>query len=117
MTAKELLINILSTYNENVYLQGTIEPEETLPDAFITFRQIDSDTQLSFDNEDALTTYTFNVNFYSTDPEQVNTTPQLIRKELKKYGFIPHGKGYDLMTQNVNYTAWALEFDYIERQE
>lgn len=115
MTVKELLISILSEFSENVYLHGTIEPNENLPDAFITFNQIDSETTLSFDNEDALTTYTFNVNYYSIDPEAVNTVPQLIRNELKKHEFICNGKGYDLMTQNENYTAWALEFQYIER--
>lgn len=116
MTAKENLITILETFGYPVILQGSMQPDEDYPDDFITFQTFDSDTPLSFDNDDAVTTWTFNVNYFSNNPANVAENPPLIRTALKTAGFIPHGRGYDLISDDPNFTGWAMEFDFLESE-
>lgn len=113
---KSLLIQLLESFGYDVCLQGTLEPDEKYPDTLITFLIIDSYNAADFDNETALTALTATVNVYCVDPSIVQTLSNDIRKKLKAAGFIPDGRGRDLISSENNYTGWTCDYSYLERE-
>lgn len=112
---KELLVSILEQFcPDNVYLQGTLNPDEEYPQKFITFYCPTTDDNSFYDNAVSSYAWTFSVMFYSTNPAEVNTIPAQISAALKAAGFIPQGKGNDLLSNRPTHTGWAIDFLYRE---
>jgi hypothetical protein len=112
---KELLISILETFcPDNVYLQGTMNPDEPYPKKFITFFTTTTDDINFYSNDVNAIEWEFAVMFYSTDPTEVNTIPAQISVALKTAGFIPQGKGNDILSDDPLHTGWAQDFLYRE---
>lgn len=108
---KQQLIDILETFcPNNVYLQGVLNPNADYPQAFITFFVTETADLEHFDNETAGVAWYFNVVFYSNNPAEFNTIPALIITALKQAGFIPQGKGRDILSDRPTHTGWAMEF-------
>lgn len=112
---KQLLLNILETICPNkVFLQGTLNPDEAYPESFITFWvDYTRDNSHYNDNVNSIV-WSFSVIFYSSDPALVNTKPEEIREALKEAGFIPQGRGSDIMSDRISHTGWAMDFLYTE---
>lgn len=111
---KELLIDTLQqTFNFPVYQLGKIEPDDDLPADYFTFR-IDGGDDVNFDNTDAATAWDININYFSINPENVATIPQQARAALKAAGFIPQGRGYDLISDTPNYSGWYSDYYYLQ---
>ena len=114
---KQKLIDILETFcPNNVYLQGTMNPEEAYPSEFITFFTTQTDDLAHYDNAVHSIGWNFAVIYYSDDPKQVNTKPFQIAAALKDAGFIPQGKGSDVLSDEQSHTGWAMDFVYPEKQ-
>lgn len=112
---KAELITLLETIcPSNVYLQGTIDEDVQYPDEFITFWTNSADNDEFYDNEEHDFIWNFGVFYYSNDPEKVSTVPAQIRTALKEAGFIPQGKGNDIVSDVKTHTGWAMEFLYKE---
>lgn len=112
---KDLLISVLETFcPDNVYLQGSLNPDEAYPQKFITFFTESTDDNAFYNNDVAAVDWNFSVMFYSTDPVEVNTIPAQISTALKAAGFIPQGKGNDIMADSPTHTGWAMDFIYRE---
>lgn len=112
---KELLYQTLNTIcPDNVYLQGTMNPDEEYPQKFITFFTTQTDDISHYNDDVSAIEWRFSVMFYSNDPTEVNTIPQQISSALKAVGFIPQGKGTDLLCDTPTHTGWAMEFLYRE---
>ena len=108
---KELLISILEQFcPDNVYLQGTLNAEQDFPSKFITFFVTDTEDLEHYDNDLLATAWNFAVMFYSNNPVEVNTIPAQISAALKNAGFIPQGKGRDIMSGKPGFTGWAMDF-------
>lgn len=108
---KQELINVLETICPNkVFLQGTIAADEPYPESFITFWTNYTDDNSNFDNDTVSIDWNFSVMFYSTDPAKVGTVPNQIRTALKQAGFIPQGRGNDILSDQPSHTGWAMEF-------
>lgn len=116
MSVKDFLIEQLETFGFPVLLQGSISPSENYPNDFITFQVMNTDTPQSFDNNDAVYTWEFNVNFYSNNPDNVAEIPPEIRRTLKTAGFIPQGKGNDAISDEPGFTGWSMDYYFIERE-
>jgi len=112
---KDDLLNVLEQFGFPVFLQGTIEPDAEFPADFITFQITASDTAAAFDNDDVLTAWDINVNYYSNNPLNVATFPEQIRAALKNAGFIPQGRGVDLPTDEPAFTGWAMDYYKLEQ--
>lgn len=113
---KKLLIKTLEQFGYPVILQGTIAEDEPYPESFITFWTDDSEEAAAYENETALTAWSYQVNFYSTDPELVETVAAKIRTAMKAAGFIPRGKGRDLPSDEPTHTGWTQNFYYLENE-
>lgn len=115
MTVKEILIQQLNTFGYPVYLQGSINENESYPDTFITFWTDDSYDGSHYDNNSVSYVWNFSVILYSNAPTLLNTKPEQIRVNLKQAGFIPQGKGRDIPSDEPTHTGWAMEFLYLEK--
>ena len=113
---KQKLIDILDRHcPSNVYLQGTMNPNETYPDEFVTFWTPNTEDAAHYDNKTAAVVWTFYVIYYSNDPNKVNTKPLEIAADLKAAGFVQQGKGYDILSDEHTHTGWAMDFAYTEK--
>ena len=111
---KEKLISALGKFGYPVKLQGTLNPDESYPETFITFWCNSTEDKLHLDNDVHSVDWFFSVIFYSNNPTLVNTKPREIIAELKSAGFIPQGKGNDIPSDEPTHTGWAMEFIYTE---
>ena len=113
---KQKLIDILERHCPNdVYLQGTMNPDEEYPAEFVTFWTPRTATAASFDNKVVAVDWTFYVIYYCSDPAKVNTKPFEIAADLKAAGFVQQGRGYDIVSDESTHTGWAMEFMCVER--
>mgnify|MGYP003289747471 CR=1 FL=1 len=113
---KQTLIDILEKHcPNNVYLQGTMNPEEAYPEEFATFWTPSTDTAAHFDNAAAAVDWFFQVMYYSSDPTKVNTKPFEIAADLKAAGFVQQGRGHDIPSDEKTHTGWAMDFGCVER--
>lgn len=115
---KTLLINTLITeFGYPVILQGSMPEDEGYPESFFTFFNNDTVGDGYYDNEENMTIWDFDLNFYSTDPSEVNTTLLTAKKKLKAEGFIVDGKGYDVISDEPTHTGRGINLIYMEREE
>lgn len=119
MTVKEIKDLLIDTLIPLGYgtprLQGSYGANETYPESFITFFIIDSPDLAFYNNKSNCTAYYLDVNFYSSDPELVNTVPATIAEKLAEVGFIKQGKGTDLVSDYPTHTGWNNSFIYQEK--
>lgn len=114
MNVKELLITELQKFSDNVFLQGTFNPNDDYPASFITF-WTDYTFDISHYNNDVHSVaWNFSVIFYSSNPKELLKIPFEIIADLKQVGFIPQGKGNDIPSDEPTHTGWAMEFIYKE---
>lgn len=112
---KEILTQILETFcPDNVYLQGTLNPDEAYPADFITFFEVDSGFEAFYSNESNRIDHYVNVIYYTSDPEHLATVPMQILKALWAAGFIPQNAGIDVISLAETHTGRAMEFLYPE---
>lgn len=107
---KQKLINTLQTFGYPVFLQGTLNPAESYPNTFITFFTDSTTDNRHFENTINAVDWSFSVILYSNDPATVNTKPNEIRAALQAAGFIPQGKGNDILSDEPTHTGWAMDF-------
>ena len=114
---KQKLIDILDKFCPNeVYLQGTMNPEEAYPSEFVTFFVQYTESRAHYDNAARVCGWHFAVIYYSDDPVKVNTKPFQIAAALKAAGFVQQGKGSDILSDDPAFTGWAMDFTYSEKQ-
>lgn len=113
---KEILIELLESFGYPVFLQGSLSEDESYPESFFTFWNNNSYDNNHYDNEAASYTWDIDVNFYSIDPELVNTMLLEAKKLLKQNGFIVGGKGYDVASDEPTHTGRGINVLYFERE-
>lgn len=114
---KQKLIDILEKHcPNNVYLQGSMNADEEYPPEFVTFFVVNTNDLAHYDNTVRTVGWTFAVIYYSDDPAKVNTKPFEIAADLKAAGFVQHGKGNDILSDEKSHTGWAMDFTYSEKQ-
>lgn len=112
-TVKSNLITALDAFcPDNVFLQGTLNPDEQYPDKFITFFITTSELGAYYNNDPNRADFYINVMFYSNNPTEVATVPTGIIESLKSAGFVPENYGYDIYSGKKSHTGWAMEFVY-----
>lgn len=111
---KDLLIGVLETLGYPIYLQGSLNPNEPYPDSMFTFWNRDSWDDEFYDNKENVTIWQFDVNFYSIDPNLVNSVLVQAKTLLRQNGFIVSGKGHDIASDNDSQTGRGLNVYKIE---
>jgi len=118
LTVKENLISILETFcPDNVYLQGSLNPDEAYPDTFITFFITDSNFAAFYDDDANKIDWSISVMIYSVNPETISSLSISIIQAVKAAGFIPQGAGNDIPSGIDTHTGYALDFIYQQYKE
>ena len=102
---KQLLIDTLQeAFDLPVILQGTLATSDEYPSYF------------TYDNEETRTDWDLDLNFYTTDPEAVNTVLLEAVSVLKDAGFTVPGVGYDIASDEVTHTGRGINIIYIDKK-
>lgn len=109
---KELLIEVLESFGCPVFLQGSLNEDDAYPEEFFTFWNNSTDDDTHYDNDTIGFIWSFDVNFYSTDPEKVNSMLADVRAALKAEGFIVSGIGHDVASDEKTHTGRGLDVYY-----
>lgn len=110
---KELLISLLESFGYPVFQQGSLD-DDPYPESFFTFWNDDSYDGHHYNNCAISTVWSFDVNFYSTDPALVNTVLIKAKTLLKSNKFIISGKGHDVGSDEPTHTGRGINVLYIE---
>ena len=114
---KLLLINTLDeNFHLPIYLQGSLSVDDTYPDSFFTFWNNDTTDDAFFDDNETQTIWDFDLNYYSIDPDSVNSVLLEAKQLLKAAGFIPDGSGYDVLSDEPTHTGRGINLLFIERK-
>lgn len=105
---EDKLIQILERSGYPVYKQGSLSDDEDYPEAFFTFWNNETIEGALYDNENYSEIGDFDVNFYSSDPEQVYSELNKAKKELKQNGYIITDAGHDIASDEPTHTGRGI---------
>lgn len=100
MTVREELYNLLSIVYP-AYLTGTYPIDEEYPASFYTFFNQRTDLVL-LDNDEKESIYIYTINFYTNNPEIIDTEIKEKRKLLKDNGYAVSGP-YDVRSDEKSH--------------
>lgn len=113
---EDLLIKTLeNAFNYPVRLQGSLEPNEKYPDSFFTYWNNTADGSSFYDNDEGAILWDYDLNFYSSDPELVNSILLEAKTHLKAAGFTVSGGGHSVASDEPTHTGRGITVLY--RQE
>lgn len=108
------LVNLLEGLGYPVFQQGTMNQAEGYPDAYFTFKNMNTTGDSFYNNEEHKIVWLFIVAFYSNNPELVSTELLKAKSKLKEKGFIVSGKGYDVESDEPTQTGRGIAVKKIE---
>lgn len=111
---EDLLIETLSKLGFPVRLQGSVAPDEPFPDNFFTFWERSSDGESYYDNLEYSTVFEYDVNFYSSDPENVYGCLRKAITLLKDAGFIVSGQGRSIPSGVQTHDGRGVTVKYLK---
>lgn len=111
---EDKLIELLETFGYPVILQGSLLPDEPYPDSFFTFWNNFSEGENYYDNDEKSTVYSYDVNFYSTNPELIYTKLREVKRLLKENGFIVSGDGHSIVSDEPTHDGRGLDVLYLK---
>lgn len=101
----DTLCTILEDFKYPLFLHGTLDANSTYPDSFFTYWNASTPEAAFYDDEPHRAVWTYNVYFYSTSRQTVETVIEQARTALKAAGFIPGGKSIDASSDRRGYTG------------
>ena len=111
----DLLIDTLAPLCYPVKLQGSLAPDEPVPDHFFTYWNNEADGMSSYSDDEHAIDWQSSLNFYSVDPAKVYSVLSEAKRLLKSAGFIVTGAGYSLASDDPSHTGRGFTIHY--RQE
>lgn len=111
---KDLLIQTLQPLGYPIFLQGSLSDNDVYPESFFTFWNNAVDGDAFYNNVENEYIWDFDLNFYSSDPQLVNTKLLEAKELLKDKGFIATGKGYDVASDEITHTGRGIHIYKIE---
>lgn len=109
---EDTLIAILESFGFPVKLQGSLLEDEPYPERFFTFWNNSSESDSFYDNEEHSIIYDYDVNFYSTSPNEVYSVLREAKKKLKKAGFIVSGDGHSVASDEKTHDGRGINALY-----
>lgn len=117
MNIKDLFINTLKNeFGFPVILQGSMSDDDEYPDSFFTFFNNSTTSEAFYDNKETATVWDFDLNFYSNNPDLVNSILLEAKTSLKAHGFIIDGKGYDVLSDEPTHTGRGINVLFVENE-
>lgn len=111
---EDSLIEILESFGFPVLRQGSLTDEDTYPDNFFTFWNTYAPDHAHYNNADYGTSWAYDVNFYSNNPDNTYNYLANARTALKNAGWTVTGKGYDVLSDEPTHTGRGMEVYYLQ---
>ena len=111
---EDKLIELLETFGYPVILQGSLLPDEPYPDSFFTFWNNFSEGENYYDNDEKSAVYSYDVNFYSTNPELIYTKLREVKRLLKENRFIVSGDGHSVVSDEPTHDGRGIDVLYLK---
>lgn len=108
------LITALATLGFPIYRQGSMSADTTYPQTFITFWNNSSETHSYYSNDKYGTTWDFDINVYSSDPNAVYSVLTAIIATLDAEGWIISGEGHDVVSDEATHTGRGINALYLD---
>ena len=108
------LIELLETFGYPVRKQGSFNDADHYPDSFFTFWNDDSPDHAHYDNKAYGTEWSYDINFYSTDPSLTETVLAAARIRLKQNGWVVPSRGFDVRCDEPTHTARGIVALYLD---
>lgn len=102
---KSELIALLESFGFPVFLQGSLNSDESYPDSFFTFWNFYNPETAFYDDEPNCCVWGFWIYFYSIDPKSVEEMPEKARQLLRQNGWISQGKATDISVDRPTHTG------------
>lgn len=112
---EDLLLEVLESLGFPVKVQGSLLPDEPYPDHFFTFWNNDSYGNSFYDNDERSTVFSYNVYFYSINPEWVYSKLREAKVALKKAGFIISGDGFSVASDEPTHDGRGINILYLKQ--
>lgn len=113
-TVLERFLGALAGFAYPIYLQGSLAKDQSYPESFFTFWNNDISDAAHYDNSAVSYAWSFDLNFYSSNPALVNTVLLEAKTALKQAGFIVGGKGNDVPSDEPTHTGRQISVYYLE---
>lgn len=113
---KNLLIETLKPLGFPISQQGSLGDDEQYPSSFFTFWNNETYGDAFYDNEEHNDVWDFDLNFYSSDPELVNTKLNEAIRILKQHDFIVSGEGHDVASDEQTHTGRGINIKKIKKK-
>ena len=112
--ATDKLTKVLESMNYPYFQQGTMNKEEGYPESYFTFKNMSSDGDAFYNNEEHKIVWLFIVAFYSNNSDLIDKELLNLKEKLKRDGFIVSGKGYDVESDEPTQTGRGIAVRIIE---
>ena len=112
---EDLLISTLTGICENVFLQGSLLPDQSYPESFFTFWNFLTTENSHYDNAEHAIIWEYDVNFYSSNPGTVYEELRAAIKALKQNGFIITDGEHAIASDEATHDGRGISVAYIER--
>lgn len=97
----------LGSFGYPVIRQGSLAKDTSYPPTFFTFWNIEEAASY-YDNQEAILSYDFDVNVYSTDPNTAYSLLDQARTLLKNNGWIIAQRGYDVASDEISHVGKGM---------
>lgn len=97
-----------------MYLQGSLPPEEDYPPSFFTFWNFET-LERYYDDEPWACTWSYDVNFYTSDPAIRISTMKDAAIALRAAGYVVEGVGEDIDSDVQTHTGRTLVCRFTEK--
>lgn len=114
MTLRQRLLDALGPLGYDIFLQGSLAPDQPTPATFITYFLIEDEDRSFYDNQATLSFPRIQLCFYSTSMNVLNTLPEQVTPLIKAAGFVRDNRGRDLGMENGLY-GWMMVLLTTER--
>lgn len=115
MSAKSELIAIFDDMGYEHWLMHTMPTSQVYPESFFTFLSTDAPFMAHFDNMPHSILWQFEIGFYSSDPEKVESVPQELARRLLGAGWIVPGLGADVESDEPTHTGRRFSAWHVQR--
>ena len=113
---EDLLISTIEPMGYPIRLQGSLLPDESYPEHFFTFWNNSADGSSFYSNKEGAILWRYSLNFYSIDPNLVNSKLLEAKNLLQNAGFIVSGAGYSVMSDEPTHTGRGISILYREKK-
>ena len=110
------LINTLEALGFDVILQGTLDSDDNIPEAFFTYWNWETPRSSYYDNKHSKIIGSYEVVAYGFDRTTVETMIQNAIVKLEEAGFIIDSEGEDIASNIKSQTGKMIEVFYEERR-